>query len=571
MTASPPPSSATSQHDPWIIGIYSLAYALACRLSQELVCSESNVELIWLAGGVALAGLLHVPKQRWPLMLGCFWILNLSVKLVTGRAFLPSLGFACLDVAESLVCAGIIRQWCQSEVRFSRLMDVLALTLAATVVNGVTAFLAAWMAWLSQGSPFYLFLTTWWIGDSLSLLLITPLILSWVHSDPVFLAEMKRRWLPVLIFLLCWLMVVWVVFHPDSVSLPVHGHPYMIFALLVWVGLIAEQRLTSLALVLLATAAITSAVLGSPHFPFPSENTAERVLSVHVFIAVVSITGLALTASLMERKEMLHSIANTESRVRESETIFRTALMSSPIGMALVSPEGRWIDVNPVLCDLLGYTREELLVTDFQTLTHPDDLKPDLALLDQMLRHEIENYQMEKRYVHKDGGTIWAQLNVSLVWNEDGTPKHFISQIQDITRRKFAEEKLNRSMKSMADLKVALDEHAIVAIVDARGVVLDVNEKFSAFTSYGRSEMQGRHIEMIGSEVHSEAFLQELHATLTYGRVWEGELCVHARDGSPRWVRATVVPFMDFIGQPAQFIGICVEIDAPHDEPSLEA
>jgi PAS domain S-box-containing protein len=129
-----------------------------------------------------------------------------------------------------------------------------------------------------------------------------------------------------------------------------------------------------------------------------------------------------------------------EEALRLSQDKFRSAMQHSPIGMAVVGPDGRWLEVNPALCKIIGFTRGELLVTDFQSASHPDDREIGSKFLKQMLEKQIENYQVEKRYLHKAGHVIWVQLNVSLAWNPDGTPRHFVAQIQDITERKRAEE-----------------------------------------------------------------------------------------------------------------------------------
>lgn len=128
--------------------------------------------------------------------------------------------------------------------------------------------------------------------------------------------------------------------------------------------------------------------------------------------------------------------------LRASEERFRLAFDHAAIGMALVGIDGQWLKVNPALCVLLGYAEAELLATDFQTLTHPDDIEADLAYVEQMLRGERQKYQMEKRYLRKDGEVVWALLGVSMVSDEHGRPLHFISQIQDITERRRAHERL---------------------------------------------------------------------------------------------------------------------------------
>jgi len=125
--------------------------------------------------------------------------------------------------------------------------------------------------------------------------------------------------------------------------------------------------------------------------------------------------------------------------LQESEEHFRTAFDYAAIGMALVLPGGRWQRVNHSLCDILGYSEAELLESDFQTITHPEDLGGDLAQVYRMLAGEILTCQSEKRYIHKLGHEVWAATSASLMRDAQSNPLHFIFQIQDITERKRAE------------------------------------------------------------------------------------------------------------------------------------
>jgi PAS domain S-box-containing protein len=106
--------------------------------------------------------------------------------------------------------------------------------------------------------------------------------------------------------------------------------------------------------------------------------------------------------------------------------------------MSLVSlPEGRWLQVNSSLCELTGYPAAELLERTFADITHPDDVELDLALTRRLVAGELSSY--EKRYVRKDGTTIWVLLHASLVLGEDGHALYGVGHVQDITSRKLLE------------------------------------------------------------------------------------------------------------------------------------
>ena len=128
--------------------------------------------------------------------------------------------------------------------------------------------------------------------------------------------------------------------------------------------------------------------------------------------------------------------------LQASHELLRTAFEATVLGMAIVAPDGRWLQVNGALCRLLGYTREELLASDFQAITHPADLEESLALSRQLHTGEIDLLHQEKRYRHHDGHYLWVYVTVGIVRNRDGTPRYHITQVQDISPRKRAEASL---------------------------------------------------------------------------------------------------------------------------------
>ena len=164
-----------------------------------------------------------------------------------------------------------------------------------------------------------------------------------------------------------------------------------------------------------------------------------------------------------------------EEQMKASEQTFKAAMHYAAIATALVSVEGKWLKVNQAMCNLLGYTEEELQNIDFQTLTYPDDLPKDIEHMERILNHQTDSYQMEKRYFHKKGHIIWGLLDVTLLREEDGSPKCFISQIQNITGRKDAEFANKKLMEGLANSNSELERFAYVASHDLQEPVRMIN------------------------------------------------------------------------------------------------
>lgn len=126
----------------------------------------------------------------------------------------------------------------------------------------------------------------------------------------------------------------------------------------------------------------------------------------------------------------------------EGEAIFRQTFERAPVGIAHVGLDGRWIRFNTRIAEIVGYTAEELQQLTFQDITFPPDLPPDLGQAERLLRGEIDQYTMEKRYVRKEGSLVWVNLGGSLVRDAAGVPQLFIAIVEEIQARKEAEARL---------------------------------------------------------------------------------------------------------------------------------
>lgn len=143
---------------------------------------------------------------------------------------------------------------------------------------------------------------------------------------------------------------------------------------------------------------------------------------------------IAIADDISRRKQV-------EEQLRASEEKFRAAFQGAAVGMGRVNfSDARWMDANDALCNMLGYTREEMRSTPWPQITHPDDLAADLAPFRRMANGEIDSYSIEKRFLHKQGRTVWARLTVSLARDAVGRPDYEIAVVEDITAHKRAEQ-----------------------------------------------------------------------------------------------------------------------------------
>ncbi|AFY46164.1 PAS domain S-box [Nostoc sp. PCC 7524] len=160
----------------------------------------------------------------------------------------------------------------------------------------------------------------------------------------------------------------------------------------------------------------------------------------------VGVTGIDIT----QQKK-------TQQALRESEARFRTMFNQAALGIALISLDGKFLQVNPALCQLVGYSYDEFIQMSFQDITHPDDLETDWNYGQKVLTREINCYSLEKRYIRKDGGIVWVNVTSSVVCDDDGEPKYALGIVEDISQRKQAQATQNFLVEASTILAASLD------------------------------------------------------------------------------------------------------------------
>jgi PAS domain S-box-containing protein len=147
-----------------------------------------------------------------------------------------------------------------------------------------------------------------------------------------------------------------------------------------------------------------------------------------------------------------------EEALKSSRDTFSSVFNHSGIGIALLDTDGKWLDANPVVCNITGYEKTELLKMNFRDITHEEDVVKDLVQMRQMLERKIDTYTLEKRYLTKNGGIKWVSLTVSMVWKNSDTPAFFIAQIVDVTQPKLLRDKIDRQKKELEQSQANLIE-----------------------------------------------------------------------------------------------------------------
>lgn len=255
----------------------------------------------------------------------------------------------------------------------------------------------------------------------------------------------------------------------------------------------------------------------------------------------------------------------SENLLKESEDRFRSTFDNAAVGMAHVALDGTWALVNDTLCNIVGYTREELLDgLTFQDITHPEDLKDDLALVQQLERGEIDDYKLEKRYRKKNGSLVWVRLTASARRNPDGSIRHYIAVVQDITERKRAEADRSRYLNELSAANALLDnlvENAPVGIgfwdTSLRWVRL--NEALAEINGLSREEHIGKTVAELLPKMPSDIMMAFRHVLET------GDIIRHSVSGETP-AAPGVLRFWDFIYYPVQVGGETVGIGAICEE-----
>ncbi|HSV55306.1 MAG TPA: EAL domain-containing protein [Burkholderiaceae bacterium] len=221
-----------------------------------------------------------------------------------------------------------------------------------------------------------------------------------------------------------------------------------------------------------------------PSTAFLSESERRQPLQVGLSGAVISVLLGALVMLLASQRALaLARAAKTGDALEDSEGRFRALFNQAAVGVAQVNTlTGRFERINQKYCEIVGYTEQEMMALDFKSITHPDDLALGLPELDQIKAGALDEYQIEKRYIHKDGHPVWVSLTISPMWAQGADPDFHIAVVQDISARKRIELDWREGEQRLRNVLRRLPVG--VCLVDKQGTIVFRNEHFVQISGY---------------------------------------------------------------------------------------
>jgi PAS domain S-box-containing protein len=233
------------------------------------------------------------------------------------------------------------------------------------------------------------------------------------------------------------------------------------------------------------------------------------------------ITGAVLTFNdITERKR-------SEEVLEQSEERFRATFNQAAVGIGHVTPDGRWLRINQKYCDVVGYTEEEIKALTIQGITHPDDLETSMQHYQLLLEGKLDNYSLEKRYIRKDGSTIWVNITASMVFDDGGNPMFAIGVVEDISRRKRAEEERDWVYKYSLDM---------LCVAGFDGYFKRVSPSFEKILGWSEAELLSTSIFDFIHPDNLEATCQEFKSLEGGKQAINFENRYRCKDGSYKWL-----------------------------------
>ena len=254
---------------------------------------------------------------------------------------------------------------------------------------------------------------------------------------------------------------------------------------------------------------------------------------------------------LLECFADITDLKQAEEELRKQEVRFRKIFEESPIGMVMAGADYHFIRANRAFCRMTQYTEKEMNSLTFSDITHPDHVEQDIAGVRDLVNGKIPLYRTEKRYIRKDGETVWGACTVALVNDKGGEFLYFLTMIEDITERRRAEDE---QAKLWSAVERAGEGVFMVTPDDNRFTY--VNSAFCKAYGFTHEELVGKSTAILRSDRHPQSFHDAIWSELEKGKTWSGRQTRKRKDGTPIEVETTIAPVRDASGTIIHYVGV---------------
>ena len=426
----------------------SASYFLTSKLGFGFALQPGSISILWMPNSILLASLLLSPRRWWWLMLLAAFPAHLASELQSGVPVAMVLSWFVSNSFQALIGAYCITNLVPDGLRFDRFRDVMVfLILGAFTAPFLSSFLdIAFIKINGWGNTS--FWESWrirFLSNVLATLTLVPFVVVWGTTSAKALVQINfRRYVEACLLLTGLLLVAYVAFTTQrSIADRTPSLLYWPLPFVLWAAVRFGPHGVSTSLLVVMFLAIFGATHGQG--PFVGSSSVDNALSIQWFLIVMAIPLMTLSAVIEERRRAVQAARENEDRLKQTEMRLARTEAFSLVMVTHLGLDGRFLKVPPTLCDLVGYSEAELLSLRFHDITHPDDVQHNWNQCQRLVRGEIRSFDLEKRYIRKDGHIVWVDLNCSIVEDDHGRPVHFLNYIRDMTDRKRAEQALRES------------------------------------------------------------------------------------------------------------------------------